>query len=312
MTARTWYELLRETVDEFSKDKATRLGAALAFYTLLSLSPMLLVVLAIAGKVFGPEAARGELFGQIDNLVGPDGAKAIQDMLAATQSGTGGGWFATVVGIGTLVFGATGVFAQLQDALNTVWGTREDAKGFGIWRTVKDRLLSFSAVCGMAFLLLVSLVLTAVLNALHGYLSQYLPGGGWGLSAANHILSFALTATMFGMIFKLLPHARPTWRDVWIGAAITAGLFTLGKYLIGLYLGTAAVGSTYGAAGSLVVLLVWVYYSTQILLFGAEFTEVYARRRGSGWAATRPEPAVLPPTADLAFGTLKPVPAAAE
>ncbi len=273
------WPLVRQTVQEFRADNGPRLGAALAFYTALSLSPLLLVVIAIAGAVFGAEAARGEIASQIQDMVGAEGAKAIEGMLANQPSGTG--TLMTVVGIGTLIAGATGVFAQLQEALDTVWNVRRPSAG-GIWSMVRDRMLSFSLVFGLAFLLLVSLVLTALLTALNGWLERNLPGAGLWIGIGNQVLSFALTAALFALIFKILPHARPTWRDVGIGAIITASLFTLGKYLIGLYLGRAAVGSAYGAAGSFVVVLVWIYYSTQILLIGAELTQVYANRFGSG------------------------------
>jgi len=275
------WPLVKETAVQFWNDKGPRLGAALAFYIALSLSPLLLVVIAIAGAVFGEEAARGEVAHQIQDLVGEDGAKAIQSMLASQRS-DGTSILMTIVGVVTLVIGATGVFAQLQEALDSIWHVdAKNVKG-GIWKAIKDRLLSFSAVCGMALLLLVSLVLSAVLSALDEWLTSRLPMGGWAVRLANELLSFLLTAALFAFIFKVLPHAHPSWSDVWLGALVTAGLFTLGKYLIGLYLGQAAPGSAYGAAGSFVVLLIWNYYSSQILLFGAEFTKVYANRHGTG------------------------------
>jgi membrane protein len=174
------------------------------------------------------------------------------------------------------------VFAQLQEALDTVWDVQPAQVGGGIWGTIKDRLISFSVVCGLAFLLLVSLVASAVITAANTWMTERMPIGGWGLQIANQVLSFGLTTVLFAVIFKVLPHARPAWSDVWVGAGLTAALFTLGKYLIGLYLAQAAPGSAYGAAGSFVVLLIWIYYSTQILLFGAEFTQVYANTRGTG------------------------------
>jgi len=280
MWLNTAYQLVKETGTAFWRDKGPRLGAALAFYTALSLSPLLVVVVAIAGFVYGDAAARGELAHQIRDLVGDDGANVVQNMLA--QQTRTGGIVAAVVGVVTLVVGASGVFAQLQDALDTVWGVKDEDRPAGIWALVRDRLMSFSLVCGMAFLLLVSLVFSAVLSAVGGYVNSWVTDSAGWLHAANLVLSFALTTALFAMIFKVLPHARPAWSDVWTGAAITAALFTLGKVLIGLYLGRAAVGSAYGAAGSFVVLLVWIYYSTQILLFGAEFTQVYATRVGSG------------------------------
>ncbi|MBX9583297.1 MAG: YihY/virulence factor BrkB family protein [Gemmataceae bacterium] len=278
------WEVVKRTGQEFMADKAMRLGAALSFYTALSLAPLLLVVIGIAGLVFGPDAARGELAAQLKGLIGEDGANTVQEMLAKNTT-TGGGVLSTVAGAVTLLVGATGVFGSLQDALDTVWNVKTDQTPSGIWAMVKDRLLSFSMVCGMAFLLLVSLVLTAVLTALGGAVERWLPGGGIWLQLGNLLVGFLVTAAMFALIFKVLPHARPAWSDVWVGALLTAGLFTLGKYLIGLYLGTMSVGSAYGAAGSFVVLLFWIYYSSLIVLFGAEFTQVYALRHGSGLKA---------------------------
>ena len=282
--------LLKDAGVEFWKDKAPRLGAAIAFYTALSLSPMLVVVIAIAGLAFGEEAARGEIAHQIRGLVGDEGATAVEAMLANRSKDDG--VVATVVGLAMLLVGATGLFAQLQDALDTIWGVEpKPTESAGTVREVVsvvwDRVVSFSLVCGVAFLLLVSLVFSTVLAALTGWMSAWMPESLTLVSVLNNAISLALTAVMFGLIFKVLPHVRLAWSDVWVGAAVTAGLFALGKFLIGLYLGRAAVGSAYGAAGSFVVLLVWVYYSTQILLLGAEVTYVYATRFGSGAAAAK-------------------------
>jgi membrane protein len=275
------WPLLKETGTQFWAHKGPRLGAAIAFYTALSLSPTLLVVVAIAGAVYGDEAARGELATQIQDTVGEEGAKAIQTMLANTRA-QGKSTLMTVIGVVTLLVGATGLFAQLQEALDEIWDVQPAQTGSGILGIVKDRLISFSVVCGLAFLLLVSLVLSAALTAANTWMADRLPVGGIGLQIGNQALTFVLTAALFAIIFKVLPHARPAWSDVAVGAFLTAALFTLGKYLIGLYLAQAAPGSAYGAAGSFVVLLLWVYYSTQILLFGAEFTHVYANREGTG------------------------------
>jgi membrane protein len=281
MTLRKYWHLLRRTAVEFWTDNAMRLGAALAFYTALSLSPLLLIVIALAGLVYGEAAARGELVGQLRGLIGDEGARMIETMLAASrQKGTG--IWATVVGLGTLLVGATGVFAQLQDALNTVWNTKPEASAGGIWGAVKDRLLSFSMVCGLAFLLLVSLVVGAIVSALGGAMQEWLPGSAALIQLLNFVVSLGLMFLMFAMIFKVLTYARPRWSDVWVGAGMTTALFAVGKYLIGLYLGQAAIGSTFGAAGSFVVLLLWLYYSSLILLFGAEFTQVYSSLEGSG------------------------------
>lgn len=281
MKLRPIWDLVKQSGEEFVNDKATRLGAALAFYTALSLAPLLLVVIGIAGLAFGEQAARGQIAVQLQNLIGDEGAKAVEDMLAKSANHDSG-IAATVIGIVTLIIGATGVFAQLQDALDAVWNVKPDQTPSGIWATVRDRLLSFSMICGMAFLLLVSLVLSAVLSGLGGMFERWLPLSSVWLSLANVAVSFLVTGLMFAMIFKLLPHARPAWSDVWVGAALTAVLFGIGKYLIGLYLGKASVGSTFGAAGSFVVLLFWIYYSSLIVLFGAEFTQVYALHHGSG------------------------------
>jgi membrane protein len=209
----------------------------------------------------------------------------VESILAKSAASKHGGIVATIVGIVTLLVGATGVFAQLQDALDTVWNVKPDQTPSGIWGTVKDRLLSFAAIGAMAFLLLVSLVFSAVLSGIGDRLFGPGETAGVWMRLGNVVLSLLLTTAMFAMVFKLLPHARPDWHDVWIGAAVTAVLFNVGKYLIGLYLGNASVGSTYGAAGSFVVLLFWIYYSTQILLFGAEFTQVYSLKFGAGLRA---------------------------
>ncbi|MFL5330728.1 MAG: YihY/virulence factor BrkB family protein [Gemmataceae bacterium] len=279
------YRLFRDAIVKFFWDKAPRLGAALAFYTALSLSPLLLIVIAIAGVVFGADAARGEISTQVHSLVGEEGAKAVEAMLQNNQS-QARGLLATIIGLGTLIVGATGVFAQLQDALDSIWGQPPGQAGVGLWAMLWDRVLSFSMVCGLAFLLLVSLVFSAIITGLGDAINSWFPDAALWMQALNAVMSFLLTAAMFAMIFKLLPHARPAWSDVWFGSLITAGLFTVGKALIVVYLGRAAVGSAYGAAGSFVVLLVWIYYSTQILLFGAELTAVYSSRHGTAHKAS--------------------------
>ena len=279
---RAVFHLIRETFAEYVKDKCPRLGAALAFYTLLSLAPLLLIVIGLVGPLAGADNARGQVVAQFRDLVGPQGAEAIDGMLDSTKSPSGG-ILSTVIGLALLVFSATGLFIQLQDALNTVWDVPDrPAKYLGIWRTVRNHLLSFSTVLGLGFLLLVSLVLGAGLSGVQKWLEGRIGGGSWWLGAGNVLLSFALATVLFAFIYKVLPAARVSWRSVWVGAAVTAALFTLGKFLIGEYLGRAAVGSSFGAAGSLVVLLVWVYYSAQLLLLGAEFTQVYATRFGTG------------------------------
>ena len=274
-----WWTLLKDTFQKWSTDKAPRLGAALSYYTVFSLVPLLILTIAIAGLVFGKDAAQQAMMGQIESLVGPQSAAAIQQMLEIAQKPSSGA-LASLIAVGTLLLGASGVFAQLQDALNTVWGV-EPKTGRGIWGVIKDRFFSFMAVLGTGFLLLVSLVLSAALAAFGKLFLSSLPGQETALHVANFAISFGVITLLFAMMFKLLPDAKIVWHDVWIGAGITSLLFTVGKFLIGMYLGKADVGSAYGAAGSLVILLVWVYYSSQILLFGAEFTSVYANRYGS-------------------------------
>lgn len=269
----------RETIAGWSADKVPRLGAALAYYAALSIAPLLLIVIGVAGLALGNEAAQGQIVGQIRGLIGLDGAKAIEDVLAHSRQ-PAGGVTAAIVGTVTLLVGASGVFGQLQDALNTIWHV--DAKPSGSWMTVlKDRFVSLTMVFGVGFLLLVSLVISAALAAAGAWLQSIGPG----LEAFGHLIDFALSITvasaLFAMIFKYLPDAPIRWSDVRVGAVATALLFVVGKTAIGLYLGHASVGSTYGAAGSFVVLLVWVYYSTQILLLGAEFTRAWAAQTDS-------------------------------
>ncbi len=273
------WRLLRDTYQEWSDDKVPRLAAALSYYTIFSLAPLLIVVIAVAGLVFGDEAVRGQLDNQIRGLVGAEAAMTIQEIIA-NSSRPADSTFATIVGIGTLLLGAGGVFGQLQEALNTVWGV-ETKPGAGILSMVKDRFFSFTMVLGVGFLLLVSLVISTTLSAVNTFAVGLLPGWEVLFQVLNQIISFLVITLLFGMIYKVLPDVKIAWRDVWVGAAITALFFTIGKFLIGLYLGNSSISSTYGAAGSFAVILVWIFYSAQILLFGAEFTQVYAKRYGS-------------------------------
>lgn len=271
--------LFKQTFKEFGEDKAPRLGAALAYYTVFSIAPLLLIAVAIAGLVFGQEAAQNEISGQLRGLMGASTAKALEDMVQAAakpKSGT----MATIIGIVTLMFGASGVFAQLNDALDTIWNVERKKKG-GVLALIKDRFLSMAMVCGIGFLLLVSLVFDAVISAMGKYFGSRIPGGEALLQTAQLVISFALVTVLFAAIFRFLPDIQVAWHDVWLGAILTSVLFTLGKFVLGLYIGKIAASSTYGAAGSLVVLLLWVYWSAQILFFGAEFTQVYARTEGS-------------------------------
>ncbi|HTE53983.1 MAG TPA: YihY/virulence factor BrkB family protein [Kofleriaceae bacterium] len=279
MTLRDGWELTKETFSEWIDDKASRLAAALAYYTLFSLAPLLIIAIGIAGLVFGEDAARGQVMVQLRGLIGERGAAFLQDLLVASR-GTSHGIAATVIGLVVLLFGAAGVFGQLQDALNTIWEVKS-RPGRG-WRGIlQDRFLSFAMVLGTGFLLLVSLTASAAFAAIGTYLSGVLPIPAAALEAVNFGVSFALTAFLFALIFKIVPDAKIAWRDVWIGAGLTAFLFSIGKLLIGIYLGKSSVASTFGAAASPVVLMVWIYYSAQILFLGAEFTQVYATRYGS-------------------------------
>lgn len=281
MSVKRIWRLLKETFTEWSNDKAAKLAAALAYYTVFSLAPLLIVVIAIAGFFLGEEAARGEIIGQIRGLVGQDSAEFIQSTINnANRPNDNTDLIASLISIVLLLVGASSVFAELQDALNTVWNV-EARPGQGLGGFVRKRLLSFGMLLGIGFLLLVSLVVSAGLAGFAAYTNQLLPGWEAVLRIFNFFLSFGVITILFAMIYKFLPDAKIAWNDVWIGAVITALLFTIGKTLIGLYLGNSSFGSTYGAAGSLVVILVWVYYSVQILFFGAEFTQVYARRYGS-------------------------------
>jgi membrane protein len=281
MKRRDAVHLVRDAGAKFWADGGPRLGAALAYYTALSLAPLLVVVVAGAGFVFGPEAARGELVGQFRDTIGTEAATVVEHLVRQSASPTHG-IVATVLAIGVLLFGATSAFSSLQSALNTIWRVPGPVAESGALTVLKEQLLSFALVCGSAFLLLVSLVVTAVLAGVNSRVAGWVPGMDVLAEVVNFVVNFVLTAALFGMMFKWLPEARLVWRDVGIGAAVTAALFSLGRYLIGLYLGRAAVGSAYGAAGAFVVLLVWIYYSTQILLFGAELTFVHAQRYGSG------------------------------
>ena len=271
--------LFREAAKEFSDDNVPRLGAALAYYTLFSVAPLLLVVIAIAGIVFGREAARGEIFAQMRGLIGASGAEAVQSLVASAAKPKTG-VIAMVIGVATLLLGASGVFGELKGALNTIWEIPPRPSG-GIFGMIRERFLSMAMVLGVGFLLLVSLVLDTAVAAFAKFAGRRLPGGEALWHTIELALSFAVITVLFAMIFRFLPDTRIAWRDVWFGAAFTALLFVVGKFVLALYLGKKSVSSSYGAAGSLIVLLLWVYYSAQILFFGAEVTQVYARRHGS-------------------------------
>ena len=267
------WRIMRDAGRDWSNDNASSMGAALAFYSLLSLGPLLLIIIAIAGLAYGQEAASGRIFAELRGLFGDEGAAAIQAIIANSRN-KDESFLATIIGLVILLITATGVFAQLQDALNIIWKVKPPT-GHGVWRLIKARFLSFSLLLGIGFLMLVSLVISAGLTAFSGYFSAVMPP--LFLHAMNVAVSFGVITVLFAMMFKILPDIYIPWRDVWVGAAMTAVLFTLGKHLIGLYLGHSGFSSTYGAAGSLIVVLVWVYYSSQIVFFGAEFTQTYAR-----------------------------------
>jgi membrane protein len=276
---KAWWTLVKTSVSSWLDDYAPSMGAALSYYTVFSLAPLLLIVVSVAGLVFGDEAVRGELFNQLQGLMGADAAKAIQDLLASVNKPTKG-VVSTLIGIGLLVFGATTVFGELQDALDRIW--RAPAReGSGLWALLRARLLSFGMILGLAFLLMVSLVLGAAIAALGKWWGPAF--GGWEtlLQIVNLLVGFGLTTLVFAMIYKLMPRVKVEWHDVWLGALVTSLLFTIGKFLIGLYIGKSGVASGFGAAGSLIVVFIWVYYSAQIFLLGAEFTWVYAKTLGS-------------------------------
>jgi membrane protein len=261
-------------------DQAPTLGAALAFYTVFSLAPLLVITIAIAGLVLGQEAAQGQIFDQLRLLIGATSAEAVQDVVQNANAQPATGVLTTMIGFLALLFGASGVFGQLQTSLNAIWGV-EPKPGRGLLGIVHDRILSFGFILVVGFLLLVSLLLTAAIAFSGEWLGGMFPAIEMIVQIANSILSLAVITLLFATIFKFMPDAKIAWRDVWIGAFITAALFTVGKLLLGLYLGKSGVGSSYGAAGSLIVLLLWVYYSSQIVFFGAEFTRAYANRFGS-------------------------------
>jgi len=274
----TVWRLIKEVFSRFIDNNAPRLGAALAYYTVFSMAPLLVVVVGIAGMAFGKAAAQGQIVWQIQNLVGPEGAKAIQALLTATQKPTSG-VIATVIGLFLLFLGASGVFLELRDSLNLLWGVKTPGSGFR--GMVAARFFSFAMVLAVGFLLLVSLILSAVLAALGKFVGGYLPVSEPVLHLLTLVVSLLVFTALFALLYKVVPDLPVAWNDVWIGAGVTSLLFSLGKFLIGFYLGKAAVGSAYGAAGSLVVFLAWVYYSAQIFFLGAEFTHLYSTRHGS-------------------------------
>jgi membrane protein len=271
--------LLRNTAIEWWNDNTFRLAASLAFYTIFSIAPVLLIAVGSASLFFSRETAVNRVAEEMRRLVGEEGASALRQVLESS-AGLGQGAWAITIGIATLILGASVVFAELQSALNQVWGVKSEVRRGLILDLVLDRLRSFSIALGVGFLLLVSLVLSAALSGLQDYLTNWMPSFPWLWQAGNIVISFFVVAILFAMIYKFLPDVQIEWHDVWIGAVVTSFLFNGGKYLISIYLGRAAIGSAFGAAGSFAVLLVWIYYSALISFFGAEFTQVYARRHG--------------------------------
>ncbi|HEX3244953.1 MAG TPA: YihY/virulence factor BrkB family protein, partial [Chloroflexota bacterium] len=282
------FGLIKESFSEWQRDKASRLAAALAYYTAFSIAPLLLLIISIAGLVLGQEAAQGTIFNQLQGLLGSEVAGFFQSAIAHSRE-PGASSISAVIGLATLIWSAGNVFGQLQDALDTIWEVQPAPAG--LVGTVKRRIVPLTMVLGVGFLLMVSLVLSAGISAIGTFLGNVLPGSVAFWEIVNVALSLVVITLLFAAIFKILPDAEIRWSDVWVGAIVTSLLFVIGKTLIGIYLGHSTVGSTYGAAGSLLVFLVWVYYSAQILFFGAEFTQVYARQRG---ARIVPSPGAIP------------------
>jgi membrane protein len=278
--------IFKDTVNDWLEDKVPRMGAALAYYSVFSVAPLLLIAIAIAGIFFGEQAAKSQLRDQISEAVGSSAAAAVEEILGSVHRG-GTGLLGSLIGLVILLFGASGVFIELQDALNSIWKVKPKPGRSGVWAFIRDRLFSFLVVLGTGFLLLASLIVTAVLAGVENALRDQLTGIGWFWWSINLIVTFGLITLLFAMIYKVLPDTTVGWRDVWVGAVLAALFFSLGKYLIGLYVSRGGVASAFGAAGSVIVLLTWVYYSSQILLFGAEFTRVYSRYAGSD---IRPSP----------------------
>ena len=289
ISIRSLWTLLRQTASAWSEDDAPSMGAALAYYSLFSIAPLLVIVIAVTGLVFGEEVARRDVFAELADLMGPDNAVAVQGLLeqAARPSE---GLLAAAVGFGVLLVGATTVFAELQNSLDRIWRAPPADTSRGLWIFLRARLLSFGLILGIGFLLIVSLVVSAALSALGKWWAPMLEGWQVLARVLDIAISFGVLTVAFAMIYKFIPRVRIPWRDVWVGAGVTAVLFAIGKFAIGLYIGKSTVASAFGAAGSLAVMMVWVYYSAQIFLLGAEFTWVYAHAYGSRRGERRPRP----------------------
>ncbi|MGZ8264457.1 MAG: YihY/virulence factor BrkB family protein [Burkholderiales bacterium] len=287
MNVRRIWDLFKKAISSWSADYAPSMGAALSYYTLFSIAPLLLIVIAVAGFFFGADEVRGALFAQLGGLMGDEGAKAIEEMLE-TANRPREGLLSTISGFAVLLVGATTVFGELQNSLDRIWRAPARDPSSGLLKLIRARLLSFGMILAIAFLLLVSLAASAMLAALGKWWDAWF--GAWEILAhiLNFAVSFGLVTVLFALIYKIIPRVDVAWHDVWVGAAVTSLLFTIGKFLIGLYLGKSDVASGFGAAGSLVIVMVWVYYSTQIFLVGAEFTWVYAHENGSRKGMPRP------------------------
>lgn len=289
------WQMIKAAANSWIDDYAPSMGAALSYYTLFSLAPLLIIVIAVAGMVFGQEAAQGEIVGQLRGILGEEGAVAVEGILKAAREPADSA-AATIAGIVILMVGATAIFGELQSALDRIWRVPAPQGESGLWHLLRTRMLSFGLILGLGFLLIVSLVVSAALAALGKWWAGWLQGWDVILQMLDFTVSFGTFTLLFAMIYKIMPRARVPWRDVWTGAAVTAFLFTIGKVLIGLYLGKSGLASGFGAAGSIVVLIAWVYYSAQIFLFGAEYTWVYANRHGSRARAPAPPEAPAVPT----------------
>ncbi len=283
MQRKSIWQFLKTTINEWVEAEPFQLAAALSYYTLFSLAPLLLIAIGVVGFVFGREAAQNQIVETLQGMIGQDSAKTVQEMIQASNEKPKAGILSTIIGFVALLFGAGGVVGQLQTSLNRIWEVKPKP-GQGIWGFLRQRFFSFAMVLAIGFLLLVSLVVTAVLSSFTGMLSSFLGDATFVAHAIDIVVSFGFVTLLFALIYKYVPDVEIQWRDVWVGAALTSILFTLGKYLIGLYIGTSGVSSTFGAAGSLITILIWVYYSSLIFFLGAEFTRVYATEYGSGVA----------------------------
>ena len=283
MKRKSIWQFLKTTISEWVEAEPFQLAAPLSYYTLFSLAPLLLIAIGVAGFVFGREAAQNQIVETLQGMIGQDSAQTVQEMIQTSNEKPKTGMLSTIIGFVALLFGAGGVVGQLQTSLNKMWEVTPKP-GQGIWGFLRQRFFSFAMVLAIGFLLLVSLVVTAVLSSFTSMLSSFLGDATFVAHAIDILVSFGFVTLLFALIYKYVPDVEIQWRDVWIGAALTSILFTIGKYLIGLYLGTSGVSSAFGAAGSLITILVWVYYSSLIFFLGAEFTRVYATEYGSGVA----------------------------